>query len=65
MATIISIMMLAAIALIAGAIFLRRRGAPPLQIALMLAVAFVIVANVVIWTLPIGDNAPLMKQVPR
>jgi hypothetical protein len=65
MATIISIMMLAAIALIAGAIFLRRHGAPTLQIGLMLAVAFVIVANVVIWTLPVGDNAPLMQQVPR
>ena len=65
MATIISIMMLAAIALVAGAISLWRRGAARLQIALMLVVALVIVANILIWTLPVGDNAPLTQQAPR
>ena len=58
-------MMLAAFALLAGAVSLWRRGAPRLQVMLMLAAALVIVANVAIWTMPIGDNAPLMSQAPR
>lgn len=65
MATIVSIMMLAAFALVAGAISLWRRGASRRQIALMLGVALVIVANVAIWVVPMGENAPLMQQVPR
>ena len=65
MATIVSIMILAAIALVAGAVALWRRGATRLQVVLMLVVALVIVANVAIWLVPFGDNAPLMEQVPR
>lgn len=65
MATIISIMMLAALALTLGAISLWRRGASRRQFALMLVVALVIVANVVLWTMPIGDSAPPIQQVPR
>ena len=65
MTTIVSIMMLAAFALVAGAISLWRRGASRLQIALMLVVALVIVANVAIWIVPVGDSTPLMSQVPR
>jgi hypothetical protein len=65
MTTIVSIMMLAAFALVAGAISLWRRGASRLQIALMLVVALVIVANVAIWIVPVGENTPLMQQVPR
>ena len=65
MAIIVSIMMLAAFALIAGAISLWRRGAPRLQVMLMLAAALVIVANVAIWTMPAGDNVPPMEKVPR
>ena len=65
MATIVSIMILAAIVLFVGAVGLWRRGASRLQIALMLVVALVIAANVAIWTLPVGDNAPLIQQVPR
>jgi len=65
MAIIISIMMLAAFALVAGAINLWRRGAPKKQVALMLAAALVIVGNVVLWTMPMGDNAPPIQQAPR
>ena len=65
MATIVSIMMLAAITMVVGAIRLWRRGAARLQIALMLVVALVIVANVLIWTLPMGDNTPPAQQVPH
>ena len=65
MATIISIMMLAAFALVAGAISLWRRGAPRKQVALMLAAALVIAGNVVLWTMPMGDNVPPLQQVSR
>lgn len=65
MATIISMMMLAALALTLGAISLWRRGASRRQFALMLVVALVIVANVVLWIVPVGDNAPLTQQIPR
>lgn len=58
-------MVLAVMALVAGAIYLWRRGAARLQIVLMLVVALVIVANIVIWAVPIGDSAPIMQQVPR
>ena len=65
MTTIVSIMMLAAFTLVAGAISLWRRGAPRKQVALMLVAALVIIGNVVLWTMPMGDNAPLMQQAPR
>ena len=64
MATMLSVLMLAAIALVAGAIYLWRRGAARLQVVLMLVMAAVIAANIAIWTLPGGDNAPpLDKQL--
>ena len=65
MATVLSIMMLAAIALVAGAFYLWRRGASRLQVALMLVMAAVIGANIVILTLPGGGNAPPMQQTLR
>ena len=65
MTTIVSIMMLAAFTLVAGAISLWWRGAPRKQVALMLVAALVIIGNVVLWTMPMGDNAPLMQQAPR
>ena len=65
MATVLSVMMLAAIALVAGAYYLWRRGAARLQIALMLVMAAVIAANIAIWTLPSGGDAPPLQQTPR
>jgi len=59
MDTILSIVALAALALVAGAIFLWRRGARK-QAGLMLVLAVVMVVNVLIWTLPgSGGTAPL------
>jgi hypothetical protein len=49
---VLAIMMLTAMGLVAGAYYLWRRGASRLQIALMLVMALVLVANVAIWSLP-------------
>ena len=65
MAAVLSIMMLAAIALLAGAFYLWRRGASRLQVALMLVMVGVIAANIAIWTLPGEDRAAPMQQTPR
>jgi hypothetical protein len=49
MSAILSIMMLTALALVAGAIYLWRNGGTRLQITLMLVLAVVIAGNVVLW----------------
>ena len=60
MDTILSVLVLAAIALIGGAIWLWRRGGSPRQAWLMVLAAVVMIANVLIWTLPDKDGtAPL------
>ena len=59
MDTILSIVALAAIALVAGAITLWRRGVRK-QAGLMLVLAVVMAVNVLIWTLPdSGGTAPI------
>jgi membrane-bound metal-dependent hydrolase YbcI (DUF457 family) len=56
----LSIVVLAAIALVAGAIWLWRRGGATKQVWLMLLLAVVMIVNVLIWTLPdSGGTAPL------
>lgn len=57
---ILSILVLAALAMIAGAIFLWRRDGMTKQVWLMLLSAAVMIANVLIWTLPNKDGtAPI------
>jgi hypothetical protein len=57
---ILSILVLAALAMIAGAIFLWRRDGMKKQVWLMLLSAAVMIANVLIWTLPNKDGtAPI------
>ena len=57
---ILSIMMLTAIALVAGAVVLFRKGGMRKQAMLMLLLASIIAVNVAIWTLPDDDGeAPL------
>ena len=52
MDTLLSVMMLAVLALIAGAVFAWRRGARQ-QALLMLAAGLVIAVNVAIWAVPL------------
>ena len=64
MNTVLSILVLAAIALVLGAAALWRRGAPRKQIVLMLLLAAIMVANIGIWTLPDSSgNAPLGQEL--
>ena len=65
MAGVLSIMVLTAIALVAGAIYLWRKGASRLQIALMLILAAVMAANVAIWAMPGEGNLAPLQQLPR
>ena len=59
MDTVLSVVTLAAIALVAGAFYLWRKGVRT-QAGLMLLLAVVMVVNVLIWTLPdAGGTAPL------
>lgn len=59
MDTVLSVVTLAAIALVAGAIYLWRKGVRK-QAGLMLVLAVVMVVNVLIWTLPdAGGTAPI------
>lgn len=64
MDTVLSILVLAAIALVFGAYALRRRGGSPKQIALMLLLAVIMAVNVAIWTLPDGTGtAPAGREL--
>ena len=57
---VLSVVMLAAGALIVGAFILWRRGVPPKQPLLMLLLAAIAIANVLIWTVPdASGDAPL------
>ena len=59
---ILSIVMLAAIALLAGAVFLWRRGGAGKQVWLMLLLAVVMIVNVLIWTVPdASGTAPVNR----
>ena len=62
MGTVLSILVLAAIALVGGAYLLWRKGGSRQQVVLMLLLAVVALVNVAIWTLPDADGvAPLEK----
>ena len=60
MGTVLSVVMLVALALLVGALFLWRRGGGAKQAWLMLVLALVMIVNVLIWTLPdSGGTAPI------
>ena len=64
MALVLSILMLAMLALVLGAIVLWRRGGSRKQVALMLVLAGVMAVNVAIWTLPGRDGqAPIAQEL--
>jgi hypothetical protein len=64
MATVLSLMVLVALALLAGAIFVWRRGARK-QAALMVVLALVMAVNVAIWAVPTGDGETLTEAKPQ
>ena len=60
--TVLTILVLAAIALIIGAIALWRRGGQPKQVWLMLLLAGIVVGNILIWTVPDGTGTAPVTQ---
>ena len=62
MNTALTVLVIAALGMAAGAFYLWRRGAPRKQVVLMALVALVMFANVLIWTLPYASGeAPVDK----
>lgn len=62
---VLSLLMLAAIALVIGAFAQWKRGAPRKQVALMLLLAAVMAVNVAIWTLPDASGNSPLASAPR
>jgi drug/metabolite transporter superfamily protein YnfA len=59
---LLSVLVLAAFAFLAGAFVLWRKGAPRKQALLMVVVAAILLANVLIWTLPdASGESPAQK----
>lgn len=67
MNAVLSIVMLAAFALLAGGFWLWRKGGAQKQAGLMLLLAVVMIVNVLIWTIPSEDGtaAPRMAGAGR
>ena len=63
MDTVLSIIMLAAIALLVGAGFLWRRGGSRQQVLLMVVLAAIMLANVAIWIVPDAEGDAPLGQV--
>ncbi|MCB2072912.1 MAG: hypothetical protein H6917_10395 [Novosphingobium sp.] len=61
----LSLMVLTAIALVAGAFWLRRRGGSRRQVVLMLVLAAVVAVNVAIWTLPDSSGEAPVDRLPE
>ena len=57
MDTVLSVLMLAAVALLAGAYWLWRRQGLVRQVWLMILLALIMLLNVAIWTIPYNDGA--------
>lgn len=60
---VLSIVMLAALALVAGAFFLWKRTGQVKQPALMVLLAVIAVLNVLIWTVPNADGTAPITQM--
>lgn len=60
MDTVLSILMLAVIAMVLGAVAVWKRGGRR-QAVLMLVLAAIMAANVAIWVLPVNQGKPLVQ----
>jgi hypothetical protein len=60
--TVLSIMVLACLALVLGALALWRRGGQRKQVVLMLVLAAIVATNVAIWVVPDQQGKALVKQ---
>ena len=60
---VLSLVMLAALALVVGALLMWRRTGEAKQPVLMLVLAAIAVANVLIWTVPTSDGTAPIQQV--
>ena len=65
MDTVLSIVVLAAVALLAGAFLLWRRTGNARNAFLMVILALVALANVAIWTIPAADGEAPVEKVER
>lgn len=61
----LSLLVLTAIALVLGAVFLFRRGGYRRQAVLMLVLAAVMVMNIVIWTMPTPEGRSLSSEAEK
>ncbi len=62
--TVLSILMLTAIAMLLGAVYLWRQRGTSKQVWLMLVLAIVLLANVAIWVVPSGNGtAPAQQEL--
>ena len=63
--TVLSILVLAAFALLIGAFVFWRRGGPKRQVTLMVILALVALANVAIWIIPDERGTAPVDQLSR
>jgi len=59
---VFALVMLAAVALVLGAVFLYRRTGQAQKPALMVLLAAIAIGNVLIWTLPTADGSSPIEQ---
>ncbi|MBS3928667.1 MAG: hypothetical protein KGZ65_10465 [Sphingomonadales bacterium] len=60
--TVLSVMVLACLALLLGALALWRRGGQRKQVVLMLVLAAIVAANVAIWVVPDQQGKALVSE---
>ncbi|MCB2078492.1 MAG: hypothetical protein KDE55_12440 [Novosphingobium sp.] len=64
MGTVLSLLVLLSLAMLGGAWLLWRKGGSRKQIALMVALAVIAIANVAIWTIPDSSGESPLDAVP-
>jgi hypothetical protein len=65
MDVILSVLVLAAVVLVGGALYSWRRNGPSKQVWLMLVLAVVMIGNVLIWTIPDSNGTVPLNRLPE